>query len=338
MWKQTGILPFMPSRYGNYQGGAVSPVHPLPSDFMDKLEATSAAFQMQFMLFEQATGINPVALGQTPSPDAPVATTEAAMQATAIIIKPIATALFEVKRNTGKCMVSRIQIGIRVSAEVREAYGGVIGKNDIEVIKLAEKTGAQYGMSMRAKPDQLFKQKLVQYIEIALASGRDGNAGIELNDAMLLEEKMWRGTDISDIRNELTWIIERRKHTMAIEKKAMIDQQAKQNKDLQKDAQQATMMQQKMEVEKIVVSETEKRKTERIKANNAFLQELITQSHAEAAAGGITDATHDRLRLAMNVAARAGDLSTIDLVAEVGKLEQMIASQQPAPQANTQPM
>ena len=114
---------------------------------------------------------------------------------------------------------------------------------------------------------------------------------------------------------------------------------AKENKEQVAMAQQGALAQQKMELEKITVTEGEKRKTERVKANNDFLKEIIMQSHAEQAAGGITDATHDRLRIAMNVAARVGDLSRVDLAAEVGRAEQMIAfAQQRNPQPNTMPV
>jgi hypothetical protein len=338
MWKQTGILPYMPSRYGNYQGGAVTPVHALPSDFMSKLEAISAAFDMQFRLFEQATGINPITLGQTPSPDAPVGTTEASMQATSNIIKPIATALFEVKQNTGECLVSRIQTGIRVSSSVRKAYAGVVGDNDINVIKMSEKSNVRYGLSMKAKPDQLFKQKLVSYIEVALASGRDGNAGIELSDAMLLEEKLWRGADISDVRNELTWLLERRKQAMSLEKRALVEAQSRENKELEAKQQQGKVTDHKMKVDQIVTTETEKRKTERLKANAAFLQSLVDQANEEEKTGNISDSTFDRLRLAMNIAGRFGDLSLMDLPAEVGRAEQMMAANPLNPKQNTAPV
>jgi len=326
MWKQTGILPYMPSRYGNYQGGAVTPVHALPSDFMDKLEGINAAFETQFRLLEQVTGINPITLGQSPSPDAPVATTEASMQATSNIIKPIATALFEVKQNTGECLVSRIQAGIRASGAVRKAYTGVIGENDIKVIQLAEKTNVRYGLSMKAKPDQLFKQKLVGYIETALASGRDGGSGIELGDAMMLEEKLWRGADISDVRNELTWYIERRKQAMSLEKKALIEAQAKENQALEEKQQQGAMAEHKMKLQQIVTAEGEKRKTERVKANTAFLKSLVDQANKESESGDISNTTFDRLRVAMNIAGRFGDLSLIDLPAEVGRAEQYMAA------------
>lgn len=334
MWKQTGILPFMPSRYGNYQGGAVNPVHQLPSDFLSRLEGITAAFEFQFRMFEQTTGINPITLGQTPSPDAPVATTEAAMQATSTIIKPIATALFELKQNIGECLVSRIQTGIRVSATVREAYGGVIGGNDIKALQMAEKSNVRYGMSMKAKPDQLFKQKLVKYIEIALASGRDGKAGIELTDSMLLEEKLWRGAEISDIRNELTWLIERRKQELSQEKDALIKSQAAENQELEKKQQQGEMAKHQMSLEEITTAETEKRKTERLSKNHEFLQKLVEQSNKEKESGEISDDTFDRLRIAMNIAGRVGDLSQVDLPAMVGRAEQGIAR---TPQPNTQP-
>jgi len=338
MWKQTGILPFMPSRYGNYQGGAVNPVHALPNDFMDKLQGISAAFEFQFRMFEQVTGINPITLGQTPSPDAPVGTTEAAMQATSTIIRPIATALFEIKQNTGKCMVSRIQTGVRVSEKVRKAYGGVIGANDIAVLRLAEKSNVMYGLTLVAKPDELFKQKLVNYIQVALASGRDGKAGIEITEAMLLEEKLWRGGDISDIRNELTWIIERRKQAMSIEKDAMVKSQAQENQKIVKMQQNQEAQQHKMKLQEITVTEGEKRKTERLTKNFEYIMTLVEQYNKEKETGEVSDSTFDSLTIAKNIAARVGDLSLVDLPAEVGRAEQGMAMNPRTPNPNTAPV
>jgi len=332
MWKQTGILPFMPSRYGNYQGGAVTPVHPLPSDFRDKLEATIMGLDFQFRMFEQVTGINPITLGQTPSPDAPVGTTEAALQATNNLIKPIAASIFELKRGIGECLVSRIQTGIRVSDRCRKAYAGVIGTNDIDLLRKAEESSVRYGLSMKAKPDQLYRQKLTGYIEIALASGRDGKEGINIGEAMLLEEKLWRGADIADIRNELTYLIEKSKQQISAEKKALIDQTTEGNLQLEDKKNQTALAQHKMNLQTAVVTETEKRKTARLNANNQFLQLLVEQSNKEKEAGGITDDTFNRLRLALNIAGRVGDLSLVDLPAMVGRYEGVTR----APQLNQQ--
>ena len=135
-------------------------MHPIPSQSIDKLNTIINQLQTQFNLFEQVTGINLITLGQTPSPDAPVATTEAALQATMNTIKPVISGVFAMKEEIATSILSRAQIGIRISDYIFNSYSDAIGKNELNLLRNAEKFAVQYGLTLKAKPDALYKQNL----------------------------------------------------------------------------------------------------------------------------------------------------------------------------------
>jgi hypothetical protein len=320
MWKQTGVLAFMSSRFGNYQGGAVTPVTPIPNNYMQGIQGIQVDFNMQFQLLEQTTGINPVALGQSPNPEAPVSTTEAALQGTANVLKPISTGVRELKENIAVSLMSRIQAGIKADKEIEKAYELVVGESILGYIKQAEKDGAQYGISMKAKPDQLFKQNMAKNINIALQNGRDGKAGVDLPEAMLLEEQLLRGEDITQLRQNLTYLISRHKKELERKERENIMMQ---NEGLVRLEQvKAQNIQQETQSKAAIAqaAEIEKRKTERLIQNYQFLNKLMETVQKEGQAGIASPQSLQRLQLAMNVSAYL-NLAEADLPSEVARLE-----------------
>jgi hypothetical protein len=323
MWKQTGLLPFMTSRYGGYAGGAVTPITPIPNNLQNDLAGIQQDFQMQFMLFEQVTGINPIALGQSPNPEAPVATTAAALQSTTNVLKPIITATKELKENIAVSLMSKIQAGVKAEPTIRKVYEAVIGKTGIQYIVDAEKDGVQYGMRSEAKPDQLFKQSIAKYIAISLQNGRDGKAGIKLPEAMLLEEQMLRGGDFTQLRQDFTYLLMRAEREMEERQNAAIDRQNQGLQQLEVTKAQAAQQKAQFEGMTLQMQENERRKTERMVQNYTFLNKLMETAQNEQKAGMINPVTLNRLKLAMQVSAGV-DLSMVDLPSEVSKMEQMM--------------
>lgn len=337
MWKQTGLLAFMTSRYGGYAGGAVTPVTPIPNNLQNDLAAIQQDFQMQFMLFEQISGFNPVALGQSPNPEAPVATTEAALQSTTNVLKPIITATKELKENIAVSLMSKIQAGVKAEPVIRKVYESVIGKSNMQYIVDAEKDSVQYGMKSEAKPDQLFKQNIAKYIAQSLQNGRDGQVGIRLPEAMLLEERMLRGEDFTQLRQDFTYLLSRAEKQMEERQNQAIDRQNQGLQQLEVTKAQAAQQKAQFDGMTLQMQESEKRKTERMIQNYGFLNKLMETAQNEQKAGMINPVTLNRLKLAMQVSAGV-DLSMVDLPTEVSRMEQMMGymrggANPPAPQA-----
>ena len=155
MWKQTGILPFMVSMGGNYQGGQTTPISEIPGGLGERLVESINLFAWCFKMIEDITGINPISLGATPDASAPVTTTRFALQATSNALKPIMMSIIELKRAGSDSLMRRLQIGIRNSKEIRDTYSGIVGANDIEALRVGEKSAAQYGITLLERPGEL---------------------------------------------------------------------------------------------------------------------------------------------------------------------------------------
>jgi hypothetical protein len=213
LWQQTGRLLYS---YGNtptqtYSGGAALPVTPIEGGLGTRVEETMKALEMMFWQLEKITGINPVTLGSTPDPNAPVGTTEAAIQGTSNVIKPMLDAIFEIKGSIATCMMRRIQIGIRNNEQIREAYTGIISPSDMNALLLMEKEAVQYGMELKPKPDAKQKARFENWINIALQNTREQRPGADLPDVMYFMTQLEQGADMYDLVDQLSYVIEKAK-------------------------------------------------------------------------------------------------------------------------------
>jgi hypothetical protein len=228
--KQTGfwLYQYSPGT-GLYTGGAATPVTPIDGGMGKRVEETMATMEMWMKQIENLTGINPVSLGGTPDPSAPVATTQAALQATSNVLKPIVDACFEIKQDTGSCMMRRIQVGIRNNDKIRKAYSGVISPNDMDALLQMESEGVQYGLSLRARPDRNAKAKFENWIALALQNVREQRPGIELPDAIYFTSQLDRGVDLNDLEDQLRYFIAKYKEEAEENSNRAMETQAQMN-------------------------------------------------------------------------------------------------------------
>jgi len=210
--RETGVWLYTYSAgTGMYTGGAATPITPVKGGMGERVAETAMTLDFLFKELERETGINPVALGASPDPNAPVGTTQAALQATTNVLKPLMDACYELKKGTGECMMRRIQVGIKNSEKIREAYVGVISPSDMEALRLIEAEGVQYGLSLKAKPDMRQKMRFEKWIDIALQNTREQRPGIDLNDAVLFMSQLENGADLMDLEKQLEYAIEKNK-------------------------------------------------------------------------------------------------------------------------------
>lgn len=220
MWKQTGFLPYMYSFNNQYGGGAATPVTPIEGGLGARMQETAAALELNFKLIEEIVGINPLALGATPDPKAPVATSEAALRATSNILKPVMDAMFEIKESLAESLMCRMQIGLRVSEDIRRVYGGVVPPSDIKAMIMAESSGAKYGISLKARPTEQMLQEIKQYMLAAVERQE-----LPVTEAMYFSERMAAGEDLLEIRQQLAYSIEKEGQRKQEEQMANIDRQ-----------------------------------------------------------------------------------------------------------------
>ena len=270
LWQQTGRLLYSYSAStGLYTGGSALPVTEIPGGMGERVRETMDTFDLLFKQLELMTGINPVSLGATPDPNAPVGTTQAALQATTNVLKPIMDSCFELKEGVGSCMMRRIQVGIKNSEPIRKAYSGVISPSDMEALRLMESEGVQYGLSLKAKPDMKQKMRFENWINIALQNTREQRPGIDLNDAIWFMSQLENGADLMDLEKQLEYAIEKNKQEAEAQSQRAMETQGQINAQNEQMKAQAEMARIKAENEAKVSEEIVRGK---VKANQTKLE------------------------------------------------------------------
>jgi hypothetical protein len=326
MMRQTGVLPYMLSLSGNYQGGAPTPVTPMGGGMGARVKETSETFALIFTMIENITGLNPVALGTNPDPNAPVGTTQMALNATNNTLKPFITALFEIKRSSAESLMQRIQIGIRANEDIREVYTGLIGATDVEMLRTAEKSGAQYGLIVRQRPSEQYRQEIARYIEIALAASRDGGNSLELPDGLLIKEKMWRGENLTAIRQEIAYSIKKSKAEYEQKQQALVAQQGQMNQQTEQMKIQSAQQTLQVETQKEMALRGMDASTARMTNNSKFIEIIMSKEN--------NGMERSQLQKALQAAAQAGGLDKVDLPLLYAMVGSMAATTPPpAPQS-----
>lgn len=236
MWKQTGFLPYMYNHTGRYAGGAATPVTPIQGGLGERMQETAMSLDMNFKLIEETVGINPMTLGASPDPKAPVATSQAAMQATSNILNPITDALFEMKESMSASAMCRLQIGLRVDEGIRKSYSGVVPPKDIASLVLSENKGVKYGITLRARPAAAQVQELKGYVMAAIERQE-----LPLAEALYFSERLAAGEDLIEIRQQIAYSMEKERQRKFEEQQANIQ---KQNEGLSQIEQQKAQNQQ----------------------------------------------------------------------------------------------
>jgi hypothetical protein len=204
MCPRKGLLPYLQIANGNYTGGMALPVTPIDGGLGQRVEETMNTFTMLYKALEDTTGVNPLSLGASPDPNAPVSTSEAALRATANVLKPVADAMFELKESIATSICSRLQIGLRVSDKIRRSYAGVVAPTDIQAMIFAEQSGAQYGITLRARPDEKMRAMVAEFIKLSIQQG-----SLTAPEGMYFLERLEAGEDIIQIRQEISYAIEK---------------------------------------------------------------------------------------------------------------------------------
>ncbi len=332
MWKQTGILPFMQSISGPYQGGDVTPIRPIDGGLGTRLQETVEAMTYQFKLIEDIVGFNPVSMGSTTPPDAAVRNVQAAMQGTNNVLKPLAKAVMEVKTGVAETVMSRLQIGLRASKKIRDNYSGVVSDVDIDLLQLADKDMVRYGLSMKPRPDAAFRAQLSEYVKAALQSGRDGKSGLEMPQAMFIDEQLYRGKNITEVRQQISYLMNKSKQEAMANEKENIDRQNQglQTLEQQKEGAEARKFQATTQAEMAKIqAETQAELTiKRVDANISLLDKITDAALSSAGEGGDNSEAKRMLSLALNVIAVEG-ISNIDLAAKLGQAQATVAPVSP---------
>ncbi|MFA5299552.1 MAG: hypothetical protein WC389_15290 [Lutibacter sp.] len=199
-----------------------------------------AAFQFNMKMVESITGINPIMLGSTPNPNAPVGTTEMAVSAVSSILKPLLDGYMSVKLGMAKNICRLIHICIHAYHFSRKQYAMVVGEFDIEVLMEANRDMTEYAIRLDVRPGELEKQQMIQEIQKAISVDRDGNTnGLTGLEALILIRRLESGIPMSQIELEFEY---RRRRNIREAQKIARDNSQQQNDLMQQSAIQAAQL------------------------------------------------------------------------------------------------
>jgi hypothetical protein len=197
--------------FGKYEGGAVNPVTHLPGGMGNQLQEAVTKFEWAIKMIEHETGLTPISMGATPSPEQGKATTELSMAATQNVIRPIIDNIMVLKGRIAENSMLRIQLLIRTNERTRKAYTRIIGKKGIEALRAAEGRAVAYGIDLEPRPTDEQKAWVMQLVNEAIALGRDGVQSLEISDALALINQLENGGNLKEIGIRLAYKIKQYK-------------------------------------------------------------------------------------------------------------------------------
>lgn len=203
IYRTTGDLYYrIPRHIGASQA---NPISPLAGGMGQVINELVIALDTNAKLIEDITGINPVSLGATADPRAGKAVMELSVSNSSSPIKNIFDRVFILKAHASLDLLQRVQLDMRNSPTVRKRYASVIGEAGVQSLISAEGKGVVFGFNLVARPSQEDTQMLLNYVNTALQTGKNGVAGITISEAMTLVRRIQEGAQWEEIETYISF-------------------------------------------------------------------------------------------------------------------------------------
>jgi hypothetical protein len=179
---ESGFLFYKETNPQGLKNTNLKPIEQLEGGIGQMFTDIIAGFNFNTMMIENITGLNPISMGATPDPNAPVGTTEMSVNSMTSTLKPILSGYLRVKQNMAQNITRWIQILVKYNKKAKDAYISTFGQFDIEVLVQAEGDNVRYGVNLEPRPTAIEKKALYDSANISLSNGRDGKPGINEAD------------------------------------------------------------------------------------------------------------------------------------------------------------
>lgn len=231
---QTGYLIYSATTHrGRLNMPAGYPFSELKGGMGEALDEFIKKFEMNFSAIREATGINKLADASSPDPNAPVRTSQMAMAGTANALRPFFGKYARLKEYLASDAINRIRALIKYNKDSYKGYYNAIGRGAVKTFEVAgDMVEAELAIAAIARPDSDKKMRIMQMVEAAMAPGKNGGAGLGLDDALMIEDELDRG-NVKLARFLLSIKIERIKRQEEEYRSAALEQQHKQTMELE---------------------------------------------------------------------------------------------------------
>lgn len=233
MFKKTLVFPYMDVTPGqSYRGGDVLPLHKIPGGVGAILQEAIQVMQMNLQMIERITGISPNVLGSMSTGQQTATETQASVRGSMAVLQPYLNGIFNMKEKLAMGTVRMAPIYFRNIKGLAKQYYSIIGSQDAEFIKQVDKVGIEYGLSLEARPSVEDRQELIQYIQVAIQPGRNGEAQLDVAQGMKLIGRIKSGSNIKQLWMEAEMMIKKEQRRKLMERNQAIQLQGQQNMQL----------------------------------------------------------------------------------------------------------
>jgi len=246
-WKDTRYLFHQQSMSGKYEGGMTTPIQPIPSQIMESLEEFITTWDAALKRIEDVTGINLVMLGASAPAGSQVTTTQMSAASAIHVLKPIIKTMGRMKTNLAKTTMRRLQLAFKVRPDMVKSYADVVGEADIELLRQAEKSAVQYGMTFEDRPSQEAKDNILGAATASLQARRDGKPGIDLSQFVYITQQLEAGGNLKELAAILDYLMLKSEQALREKEKENITLQNEGLAKMEQQKAQAAERQSKME-------------------------------------------------------------------------------------------
>jgi hypothetical protein len=232
LFRKKGLMFYKSTVNGVGVGGTPVPIQKIEGSMGDEMIKQLGLMDQMVRQIEVLTGLSPVALGQTPSAETPVGTTQLSLQATTNALRTLVDGVRIIKEELATVTSPMIQLSIKNSPKARKQYSKVIGKKNVDILKIAKEQHTEYGITLVAKPTQQEKLNLLEIAKAAFQAKRSGAAGINEGQLFYIEDQLNNGTSIKELSYKMQSWIQQDEQRLQAERDRAITLQGQQNQQL----------------------------------------------------------------------------------------------------------
>ena len=261
---QTGVIIYKPTNPSGRPNTYQKPIYDIGGGLAGELQEYIASFQFNTQMIENITGINPLVLGGGTEKNVSLGSQEISVAGTDNTLQPLVTTYVAIMRKVFDYVVDWVQLLLKYNQAAEDAYCGIIGQRNVDVLKKAQANNARYGTFITPSINDFNKQQILQSAQTALQSGRNGQPGITEADYVKIIDGLETGRSLKLIWLQLdrsikkskaealktareTVILDREKTGQLAQQKAQMDDMIEQKKHSNAKELQVLTHQQKME-------------------------------------------------------------------------------------------
>ena len=163
------------------------------------LEEFIMTWEAALKRIEDVTGINLVLLGASAGANSQVGTTQMSAASAIYVLKPIINTVSRMKNELAETAIRRLQLAFKTRSDIAAGYADVIGENDVEILRMAEKDAVQYGFNFENKPTDQMKADLIAAAQASLEARRQGMPGLDISQFMYIAQQLESGGNIKEL-------------------------------------------------------------------------------------------------------------------------------------------